>query len=120
MANPNIVNVSNIYGKVAGQSIGTSASEIVSNPAQSGKIFKINAISIANVDGSNSASVTVELYKDQSTIFHLAKTIVVPENSTLVVLSKDTSIYLEENDSIRIYGSHAQRLQGVCSYEEIS
>ncbi len=35
MANPNIVDVTNIYGKVAGQAVGTSATAIVSNASGS-------------------------------------------------------------------------------------
>jgi hypothetical protein len=38
----------------------------------------------------------------------------------LVLISKDTSIYLEENDSIRLTASTNSALEAVCSYEEIS
>lgn len=120
MANPNIVNVSDIRGKVAGLDIGTTASAIVSNSAASGKIFKINSLIIANRDGTNNADVTVELYKNQTTIFYLAYTVTVPADATLVVISKDTSIYLEENDSIRLIASAVSDLHGIVSYEEIS
>jgi hypothetical protein len=40
--------------------------------------------------------------------------------ATLVVISKDTSIYLEENDSLRVTASGTSSLEAVCSYEEIS
>jgi hypothetical protein len=119
MANPNIVNVSDIRGKTAIQSVTTSAATIVSNPNSSSKVFKINSMTIANIDGIESASVTVSFMR-QGIPYHIAFTIVVPANSTLVVISKDTSIYLEESDSLRCSASKSGDLQAVCSYEEIS
>jgi hypothetical protein len=61
----------------------------------------------------------VDLFKNQSTAFDLAFTITVPADATLVVISKDTQIYLEENDSIRVTASANSILEAVCSYEEI-
>lgn len=120
MANPNIVNVTTILGRVQGLAVTASPTDIVTNPPVSGKILKINSLAIANIDGVNAADVTVEVYKNQTTSFYLAYTISVPADATLVVISKDTSIYLEENDSIRIAASAAGDLHAVCSYEEIS
>jgi hypothetical protein len=37
-----------------------------------------------------------------------------------VVITKDTSIYLEEGDSVRLTASANGDLTGICSYEEIS
>lgn len=120
MANPNIVNVTTILGKVVGQAVGTSATAIVTNTAASGKILKINSLIVSNIDGTNAADITAEVYKDQTTPYYLAYTISVPADATLVVISKDTSIYLEENDSIRLTASATGDLHAVCSYEEIS
>lgn len=120
MANPNIVNVSNIYGKVVGQAVSTSATAIVTNSSGSGKILKINSLIISNVNGSASADITADVYKGQSSSYRLAYTIAVPNDATLVLISKDTSIYLEENDSIRLTASSNSYLEAVCSYEEIS
>lgn len=120
MANPNIVNVSTIQGKTVGQAVGTSAAAIVTNSSSSGKILKINSLVVSNIDGTNIAEITATVYKNQTTEFHLAKAISVPINATLVIVSKDTSIYLEENDSIRLSASASLDLEAVCSYEEIS
>ena len=119
MANPNIVSVTNIYGKVAGQAVTTSAAAIVTNASSSGIIYKINSLIIANVDGSAAADITATVYKNQATEYHLAKTVTVPGDATLVLLSKDTGIYLEENDSIRLTASANSDLEAVCSWEEI-
>jgi hypothetical protein len=119
MAAPNIVNVSTIIGKTAVQAVGTSATAIVTNSAASGKVFKINSLVIANIDGTNSADITVEFFRS-SVAYDIAKTIAVPADATLVVISKDTAIYLEEGDELRLLASAASDLEAVCSYEEIS
>ena len=115
MAAPNIVNVSTIIGKTAVQAIGTSATAIVSGV--SNKVIKINALYISNVDGSNNADVTVDLYRG-STPYRIAYTVVVPADAVLDVISK--SFYLEEADTLRLTASAAGDLEAVCSYEEIS
>jgi hypothetical protein len=117
MAAPNIVNVSTITGKTAVQAVGTSATAIVTNSAASGKVFKINALYVSNVDGSNNAEVNVDLFRS-STAYHIAKTVVVPADASLDVLSKP--IYLEEGDSLRLTANAASDIEAVCSYEEIS
>jgi hypothetical protein len=120
MANPNIVNVTNILGKVTGQAVTTTNTALVTNSSGSGKIIKINSLVIANVDGTNTCDVSVEIYKNQTTQLRLASTVTVPADASLVVISKDTSVYLEENDSIRVLASANGDLEAVVSYEEIS
>lgn len=117
MAAPNVVNVATITGKTAVQAVGTSATAIVTNSAASGKVLKINALYVSNVDGTNNADLNVDFYRS-STAYHLAKTVTVPADATLDVISKP--IYLEEGDSLRLTANAASDLEAVCSYEEIS
>ena len=117
MAAPNIVNVSSIIGKTALQAVTTSATAIVTNSGASGKVLKINALYVSNVDGSNAADVTVDIFRS-SVAYRIANTINVPADSTLDILSKP--IYLEEGDSLRMTASAASDLEAICSYEEIS
>ena len=117
MTAPNIVDVATITGKTAVQAVGTSATAIVTNSASSGKVLKVNALYVSNVDGTNNAEITVDLYRS-STAYHVAKTVVVPADATLDVLAK--AIYLEEGDSLRLTANAASDLEAVCSYEEIS
>lgn len=119
MANPNIVGVTSIYGKTAVQAVTTSATAIVSNSAASGKIIKVNSLVVANVDGTDSADITIDLYRS-STAYHLVKTVTVPADATLVVIAKDSGIYLEEGDALRCTASANSDLEAICSYEEIS
>ena len=117
MAAPNIVNVTTILGKTAVQQVTTSATAIVTNTAASGKVFKVNALYVSNVDGTSAADVNVDIFRS-STAYHVAKTVSVPADATLDVISK--SIYLEEGDSLRLTASADSDLEAVCSYEEIS
>jgi len=124
MANPNIVNVTDIRGKTAVVDLTTTnATLVVENPASSNKVFKINSLIVSNVDGGNAADITVSLYSEDNiggTATQIVATVTVPADASLVVISKDTSIYLEEDKSIGATASAANDLKVICSYEEIS
>ena len=117
MSAPNLASVATITAKTAVQAVGTSAAAIVTNSSSSGKVFKVNALYISNIDGTNNAEVNVDIYRS-STAYHIAKTIVVPADATLDMLSK--SVYLEEGDALRLTANVASDLEAVCSYEELS
>ena len=119
MTAPNIVNTTTITAKTDVQAVGTSATAITSNSAASGQVYKINSILVANIDGTNAADITVDLFRG-STAYRLASTVSVPADSTLVVVSKDTAVYLEEGDAIRCTASAAGDLEALCSYEIIN
>jgi hypothetical protein len=119
MAAPNIVSVSNITGKTAPLIVTTSVQSILSNSANSGKVFKVNTFMVSNVNGSASAQISLSLHRN-STEYKIASTIYVPANSTLILVSKDTSVYLEEGDELRVIASVNNYLHAVCSYESIS
>ena len=124
MAAPNIVNVSTIIGKSATIALSTtSQTTLVSNAASSGKVFKINMIQIANVDGSNAADVTIDVHSAASgggTAYSLVSTISVPADASLVAVDKGTALYLEEDRSITATAGTANDLEVIVSYEEIS
>ena len=117
MAAPNIVNVTTITGKTAVQIVTTTATAIVTNSAASGKVFKVNALFISNVDGANNADITVDIFRS-SVAYRIARTVVVPADASLDVISK--SIYLEEGDTLRLTANANSDIEAVCSYEEIS
>ena len=119
MAAPNIVNVTSIYGKTMGAALGvTLTTNILTCPAN--KVLKINSIIVANVDGTNNADASVTFYDSSAAVgYRLASTVTVPADSTLVVLGKDSPIYLEESDEIRAGASASGDLEIVISYEEL-
>lgn len=121
MAAPNIVGVTTIKGENAVLALTTSAAALVNNPASSGKVLKVNSITVANVDGTNDASVTVSLYSQDDiggTATKIAYQIVVPAKATLVLLDKP--IYLKEDQSIGALASASGDLEIIASWEEIS
>ena len=123
MANPNIVNVVTINGNSKAAAVGNSATEIVSNAAASGKIFKLNTLYISNIHGTNSADVTVNHYAAAalgSTAIAIVSTVAVAADSTLVVVTKDTAIYLLEDRSVGCIASAGSILEFVASWDEIT
>lgn len=119
MAAPNIVNVTSIYGKTMGAALGTTATtDILTCGAD--KVLKINSIIVANIDGTNAADATVYFYDNSATArYAIANTVTVPADSTLVVIGKDSPIYLEESDQIEAGASATGDLSIIISYEEI-
>ena len=124
MAAPNVVNVATITAKSALVALSsTSATTLVSNAASSGKVFKINMIQIANVDGTNACDVTVDMHSAAAggcTAYSLVATASVPADSSLIAVDKNTAIYLEEDRSITVTAGTANDLEVIVSYEEIS
>jgi hypothetical protein len=124
MAAPNLANPTTITGKTTTVALAnTSANTILNNPASSGKVLKVNSLLVANVDGTNAATITVQYYSAANiggTAFPIVSTVVVPADATLVVIGKDTQVYLEEDKSIGATASAANDLTITTSYEEIS
>ena len=117
MAAPNILSASIITGKQYGAALDTTTStSLVANAASSDDLYKINSIIVSNVDGTNSCNATVSWY-DGSNDRHIAKTVAVPANSTLVLLGKESPIYLEEGHSIRGGASANNDLEILICYE---
>ena len=125
MANPNIVAVATIEGGNLGWNLtATTTTTLVT--VSTNYIMKINRITVANVDGTDAADVTLSVTKqnytptgitnfDTSGTFHLAKTVSVPADATLVL--SDTPIYLYEDDILKGGASVASDLDLFISYE---
>lgn len=124
MAAPNLLSPATITGKTTYVALSTTnATSVLSNPASSGKVMKINSLIVSNVDGVNNASITVSIYSAAAlggTAYKIANTITVPADASLVVIDKTSTIYLEEDKSIGATANTASDLEIVCSYEEIS
>lgn len=130
MANPNIVNVTTIYGTTTYLTpSGTTAVVLLPNAASSGKVFKINQLVVANTTGS-AANATVSIYTNgavaqgsapsSGTAYPVVSTISVPANASLVAVDKTTAIYLMEGTSITVTSGTASALTYSISYEDIS
>jgi hypothetical protein len=95
----------------------------VNNPASSGKVFKVNMIMVANVDGTNAADISINKYSQDDiggTAYAIASTISVPADATLIILDKTTALYLKEDESIGATAGTASDLVVTASWEEIN
>ena len=131
MANPNIVAVTSILGVTTYLTpSATTAVVLLPNAASSGKVFKINQIVAANIDGSSAVNTTVSLYTNGAvaqgsapsggTAFPIVSTISVPADASLIAVDKTTAIYLMEGTSISVTSGTASKITYSVSYEEIS
>lgn len=130
MANPNIVNVTTIYGTTTYYApTGTTAVVLLANPASSGKVFKINQIVAANTTAT-ATNATVAIYSNGAvaqgsaptggTSYPVVSAVAVPANASLICVDKSTAIYLMENTSIVVTSAVANYLTFTISYEDIS
>ena len=129
MANPNIVNVTSIYGGNASWNLSATTTSVLLT-VSADVLVKVNSIICANVDGTNDA--TLNLYIDglttsgitgvtgtsMATAAYLAKTVNVPADDILGVIDKP--IYLMENDILKGGASAASDLDLFMSYEVIN
>ena len=111
--------------KNAGVAIGNSATTIYQVPIGVNSSV-VHSIYIANVDGVNSATVNIEVSTDgagAANFFHIAKTVVVPADSTLI-LDKPVNLFNTNNasagDLMRATASAASDLEAFISILEIS
>jgi hypothetical protein len=127
VANPNIVNVTTILGNTSSTLISSTANPfataLVNNAASSGKVYKINSIVVANVDGSSAVDITISIFSQDDlggTGTAIASTISVPADATLIVTDKTTSFYLLEDRSIGATASAANDCVVTISWEELN
>ena len=130
MANPNIVNVTAIYGTTTYYiPSGTTAVVLLPNAASSGLVYKINQIVVANSTAS-AANTTVAVYSNGAvaqgsapaggTAYPIVSTVSVPAYASLIAVDKTTAIYLMEGTSISITSGTGSALTYTISYESIA
>jgi hypothetical protein len=130
MANPNIVNVTTIFGTTTFLTpSATTAVVLLANPASSNEVFKINQIVAANVNGTSAVDTTVAIYTNGAvaqgsapsggTAFPVVSTVSVPADASLIVVDKTTAIYLMENQSIVVTSGTSSGITYSVSYEDI-
>jgi hypothetical protein len=123
MANPNIVNVTSIYGNTSYLIPGTtSATTWTDLTPASGTVNKVGNIVASNVTGS-AANVTVSVNSATGgggTAYNIVYQVSVPANASLIVMDKTTSIYVGEAQSIVVTVGTASAIEFTSSYEAIT
>ena len=123
MANPNIINVTSIYG-VTNYLIPstTSATTWTALTPAIGTVHKIDNIVAANVTASV-ATLTVAINSAAAgagTNYRLVYQLAVPVNASIIVVDKSTSFYLGEAQSVTVTAGTASAIELTASYEAIT
>jgi hypothetical protein len=123
MANPNIVNVTSIYGNTSYLIPSTtSATTWTALTPAAGTVNKIDNIVAANATGSV-ATVTVAINSAAAgagTNYRLVYQVPVPINASIVIADKSTAFYLGEAQSIVVTVGTASAIELTASYEAIT
>ena len=133
MANPNIVNVTSIYGNSA-YVIPASTSVSVAwtyngstaltglTPA-AGTVNRVTSIVVSNVT-SSAANTTVAISNNATygsgTPYYIVYQISVPPNASVIVTDKTTSFYVTENQSVGVISGTASALNYTSTFEAIT
>lgn len=123
MAAPNLAAPTTITGKTVYLTLAnTTETDLLVNAASSNRALRVTMITLANIDGTNNVDATVRIYTAASggTGFALASTITIPADATVVLLGRDSSVWLEEDRRLTVAASAGGDLAVVCSYEEVS
>ena len=123
MANPNIVNVTSIYGNTSYlvPTTTTATAWTALTPA-AGTVNKIDNIVAANVTGT-AATITVSVNSATGgggTAYRLAYQITVPANASLIITDKTTAFYVGEAQSVVVTSGTTNAIEMVASYEAIT
>ena len=126
MAAPNIVDVATITGITtwkAGINLeAAGVSVIVTNAASSGKVLKVNSLVATSI--GDTTGVTTKIFNLAAGVGNsvsIGTTMAVPTYSSLAVISKEMSVYLQEDQSIACFAQAGLGvIDVVCSYEDIS
>jgi hypothetical protein len=123
MANPNIVNVSSIYGNTSYLIPSTtSATTWTALTPAAGTVNKIDNIVASNVTAAV-ATVTVAINSAAAgagTNYRLVYQVPVPVNAAIVVADKSTAFYIGEAQSIVVTVGTASAIELTASYEAIT
>jgi hypothetical protein len=123
MSTPNILTTSSIVGVSTFLNLtSTSATVLVTNPASSNKIFKVNSIIVANDSNIGVAKISVRIHNAANgggVGFNIANNVSIANEATLILIDRASSIYLEEDRSIVVQANTANYLDIICSFETI-
>jgi hypothetical protein len=118
MAAPNLLGTTTVTGKTALSTLTTVTANVITNSSSSGTVDKLNSIVLSNYSAS---VVTANVMVNRSaTVYYVGGNVSIPANSTLVLLGKDTSLYLEEGDVLQANVSANTSVSMSASYELMS
>jgi len=114
----NLNTVTKITPQQKGVALGTSQTNVLYNGSAL-TMYKITSIIVANVDGTNDVDINVRVGTYSAGSAYIAKTVTVPADSTLVVTTKDTPIYIGGYGSLQAWASAAGDAEMLITLEVI-
>lgn len=118
MAAPNLLTSTTVTGKTALATLSTVTANVITNSSSSNSVSKLNNIVLSNY---SSSAVTANVMVNRSaSVYYVGGQVAIPANSTLVLLGKDTSLYLEEGDVLQANVSANTSVSMSASYELMS
>ena len=133
MANPNIVNVTSIYGNSAyvipsNTSVSVAwtyngSTALTGLTPAAGTVNRVTSIVVANVT-SSAATCTVAISNNATyasgTPYYIAYQVSVPPNSSVIVTDKTSSFYVTENQSVGVISGTSSALNYTATFEAIT
>tara|TARA_E500000081_G_scaffold102966_1_gene104227 strand:- start:544 stop:939 length:396 start_codon:yes stop_codon:yes gene_type:complete len=124
----NIVNTGTIWGitqQIIPQNAGPGGDYLTVGPEQAGRIKKVNTLLVTNTSTTTDYEATVYLYNANNSAegaggsVRIAQNVVVPAKSTMVFVSSDNPLYVEEGGYLAGYSNVVNSLTFTMSYEVI-
>lgn len=133
MANPNIVNVTSIYGNSAyvipsNTSVSVAwtyngSTSLTGLTPSAGTVNRVTSIVVSNVT-SSAATATVAISNNATyasgTPYYIAYQVSVPPNASVIVTDKTTSFYVTENQSVGVISGTGSALNYTATFEAIT
>jgi hypothetical protein len=117
MAAPNIKAPTSITLRQFSSTVGTAAITLVTCAAD--RAVKVSTLYAANVQGSNAGDITIRV-SDGTATHAVCSTVSVPADASVIVVDRNSPVYLEEGDRIEAIASAAGTIEIVGSFEEIA
>ena len=124
----NIVNTTTIWGitsQVIPSAAGPGGNYLTAGPELAGRIKKVNTVIVTNTSTTTDYEATVYNYildingTNTPVLIKLADNIVVPAKSSMVVVSSDNPVYIEEGGYLGCYSNVVSTLTYTATYEVI-
>ena len=124
MATPNLANVTTITPANSQVFLTTtSVTSIASNAASSGTVMKIESLVVSNTNPSTAIPFSLSTYSAAAlggTPYPVVWTLSVPANSSVIIIDKTNTIYLNENQSLGATAGTGSQLYVNTSWEVMS
>ena len=101
----------------------TTVIQLITNAAASASVCRVHSLYVANISTTTAYNVTINYYSQAAlagTAYAICSTVSIAPNAGLVVINRDSNIYMLENTSLGIICSTANVLVATCTWDVCS